>query len=1065
MNDLLRQQLQSSLGGGYTLDRELGGGGMSRVFLADEHALGRRVVVKLLAPELAAGINGERFTREIRLAASLQQANIVPLLTAGASNGLPYYTMPFVEGESLRHRVAHGALPVAETLGILRDVAKALAYAHERGIVHRDIKPDNVLLSGGTAVVTDFGIAKALGAARATPEGGALTGGVLTALGSAIGTPAYMAPEQAAGDPNADHRLDLYAFGCLAYELLTGAAPFDGLAPQKLLAAHMTQPPRNVTELRPEVPPALAALVARCLEKEPSARPASARAVLAALDGITASGTTRALPAALLGAVGLRRALLVYAAAFAIVGVLARAATAALDVPDWVFPAALVLMVLGLPIGLLTAWVQRVATHAVTRTPTLTPGGTVAAPGTMATMALRAAPVMSWRRTRRFGLAAAALFVVLVIGVAVLRQLGIGPASSLFAAGALDATAPLLVADFRAVGDTSLGTVMADAVRSDLGQSRAITLLGRDRVADALQRMERDPSSRLDLPLAREVATREGVAAIIDGEVRQVGTSYLLTLRLVRADSATELAAYRATASGAGALVETLGDLTRKLRGRIGESLREVRASGSLEEVTTRSLDALRKYSAGQRARSEGNTELAIRFMEEAIAADTGFASAYARVGVWVAPTRSDLDKSARMIDAAWARRDRLSEVERLQLEGYRATNLHETADAGVPSARRLAELRPTPSAIHNLAVAEMVAGNLTTAESLFRRVIAMDPKFGVTAYGNLRRVLAVTRGDAAPLDSVAAKLHAAFPSAYPAWVYVADSARRRRDYARAERTIRAPCDHPVERDAQFCKGELAYIYAARGQLRDVDALEARDRPSPLRYDTTRSRVLVALAGPTRRAWTSGARAPLVHTLDSLERTGVIGRLPERNRPFSQLMWAAYVAGRPADVRRHAAEFERQRADAHSVEADAQRQWVRGMVALANGKPREAATALGAAAQARCSVCTVAGMQVQRAAEPLLAYAQDLSGDVRSAEQSYDRYLARADDGSDADFVAGAYKRLGELAAARGDSRKAITNFSRFVELWKDADPELQPQVRDVRARLARLQAQEARAR
>src|SRR5512133_2475950 len=184
----LRDQLQATLGASYTLERELGGGGMSRVFVATENALGRKVVVKVLAPDLAEGVSGERFAREIRLAAQLQQANIVPLLTSGETRGLPYYTMPFVEGESLRERLkTTGPLPIADAVHVMRDMARALAYAHERSIVHRDIKPENVLLSGDAAVVTDFGIAKAISVSRtgATSE-------TLTSVGTAIGTPAYM---------------------------------------------------------------------------------------------------------------------------------------------------------------------------------------------------------------------------------------------------------------------------------------------------------------------------------------------------------------------------------------------------------------------------------------------------------------------------------------------------------------------------------------------------------------------------------------------------------------------------------------------------------------------------------------------------------------------------------------------------------------------------------------------------------------------------------------------------------------------------------------------------------
>jgi serine/threonine protein kinase len=296
----LQEQLQRVLGEAYLLERELGGGGMSRVFLAHERALGRKVVVKVLLPELAAGVNVERFRREIQLAAQLQHPHIVPLLSAGEADGLPYFIMPFVTGESLRTRVAReGEFPIAETVRILRDVVSALAYAHAYGVIHRDVKPDNVLLSGGVAVVTDFGVAKAVTASADSPGH---TG--LTSLGVALGTPAYMAPEQATASPNTDHRADIYALGIVAYEMLTGSPPFMGRSAQQVLAAQVVEHPDPVERRRPAVPPMLANLVNDCLSKRPADRPQTAAAVMHALDAIaTPSGGTAATTAVRLPAV------------------------------------------------------------------------------------------------------------------------------------------------------------------------------------------------------------------------------------------------------------------------------------------------------------------------------------------------------------------------------------------------------------------------------------------------------------------------------------------------------------------------------------------------------------------------------------------------------------------------------------------------------------------------------------------------------------------------------------------------------------------------------------------
>ncbi len=287
----LRSKLEDALGDLYAIERELGGGGMSRVFLAGDRALQRRVVIKVLKQDMAAGVSFDRFRREIQLAAKLQHPHIVPLLSSGEIVGTPYFTMPFIEGESLRARLAReGEMPVIEAVRVLRQVATALSYAHKNGVVHRDIKPDNVMLTEDFALVTDFGVAKAL---SASAEPGPGTGTGITSLGLALGTPAYMAPEQAVGDPGVDHRADIYSWGVMAYEMLTGWPPFAGMSAQATLAAQAVQQPEPIQKKRPGLPPPLANLVMRTLEKRPADRPQTAAELLHDLDAIqTSTGGT-----------------------------------------------------------------------------------------------------------------------------------------------------------------------------------------------------------------------------------------------------------------------------------------------------------------------------------------------------------------------------------------------------------------------------------------------------------------------------------------------------------------------------------------------------------------------------------------------------------------------------------------------------------------------------------------------------------------------------------------------------------------------------------------------------
>ncbi|HTG84627.1 MAG TPA: serine/threonine-protein kinase, partial [Gemmatimonadales bacterium] len=286
------QRLSTALADRYRIERELGQGGMATVYLAEDLKHHRKVAIKILRPELAAVVGADRFVREIETTAGLQHPHILGLIDSGEVNGNAYYVMPFVEGESLRDRITREKqLPLDDALRIAREVADALSYAHTKGVIHRDIKPENILLTSGHAVVADFGIARAISAA-----GGAR----LTETGLAVGTPAYMSPEQAAGDRDLDGRSDLYALACVLYEMLAGEPPFRGPTVEAVVRQHLTVEPRSVTQLRPAVPAEVAEALNRALAKTPADRfnPVGqfSEALGRGTPG-TREGTTRAIPA------------------------------------------------------------------------------------------------------------------------------------------------------------------------------------------------------------------------------------------------------------------------------------------------------------------------------------------------------------------------------------------------------------------------------------------------------------------------------------------------------------------------------------------------------------------------------------------------------------------------------------------------------------------------------------------------------------------------------------------------------------------------------------------------
>ncbi len=968
----LRDRLQATLEGTYALQRELGGGGMSRVFLAEELRLGRRVVVKVLSPEMAAGISAERFEREIRMAASLQQANIVPLLSAGDTNGLPYYTMPFVEGESLRARLAAGPqLALADVVRILGDVARALAYAHASGVVHRDVKPDNVLLSGGTAVVTDFGIAKALSASRLGQDGGS-AGATLTQAGTSIGTPAYMAPEQAAGDPAVDHRADIYALGCLAYELLAGHAPFHGRSPQRILVAQLSEEPAPLAGLRPDVPAALTDLVMRCLAKDPAGRPQSADEVVAALNDV-ASGS---------GA--------------------ARAAT--------------------------------------------TTGGREHTRG-------------RWRRATRVG-TVASLVVVLAAAALGLHAYGWLPTSSLVSSGRLEEHDRLLIADFGVRdADSSVAHVVAEGVRVALGQSPTIRLVDATEVAAVLVRMQRPANARVDLELARAIAAREGVKAIVDGDVTALGQGFAISLRLVSADSGTVLARDQATAAGPSELVDTIDEMTRRLRGRIGESLRSVNASPPLARVTTPSYDALGLYTQASRlADIELAQAEAIPLLRQAVAIDTGFAMAWRKLGAVMWNLYHPPSAVDSVLERAFMLRDRLPERERYMTEGT-YYYLGRGRDRAKSIAAYEALLRRGDSAASvriNLASRYTSRREFARAESLLMAEVRARPD-GALAKGNLVNLL-LWQGRLAEADSLNDEILRRLPNdGQAAVVHVGRPYRARRyeEYLRAVDSLRADAATPRVRLAATHEAGAAALIT--GRLGEFHRLRREEDDLGAALGTPRTPAILDSNQVARvEAWFRGEGDRAARRLDAALAAHPLETLAESDRPYLALATTYAMAGRPDRAREMLARRRRELRDTSLVRwQEPREQRVLGEIALAEGRARDALEAFergdrwpdGPASQHPSEMHFGAGR------------AYDMLGMADSAIAAFERYLAWPSFSRtelDGYAVAGIHRRLGELHEARGEWEKAAAHYTAFVTLWKDADAELQPAVARVRERLAR---------
>jgi tetratricopeptide (TPR) repeat protein/tRNA A-37 threonylcarbamoyl transferase component Bud32 len=1038
----LAPRVTAALADRYRIERELGQGGMATVYLAEDLKHRRRVAVKVLRPDLAESIGGARFLREIEIAAQLTHPHILPLHDSGEAGGFLYYVMPYVDGEPLRAKLARdGALPPADAARYLREVADALAYAHAQGVVHRDIKPENVMISGRHAMVMDFGIAKAVSEAADSPEG-------LTTVGMTLGTPAYMAPEQAVADPGIDHRADIYALGVMGYEMVAGRPPFDGRSPQQVLAAHVTEAPEPLLTRAPNCPPALASLVMRCLEKRAEARPQSAADLVAPLEATTPSGElapTGAQPV-MSGATAAAirrghpvRVIVAFAVAAAIVLALVAFLVYRLGLPDWVLAGAVLLLLAGLPIMLFTGRQER--RRAIARTTMVhTP-----VPETGVTRWL------TWRKAILGGALAFGGLAVVAGGYTAMRLLGIGPVGTLVASGVLKNRDKLILADFEnRAADSTLGPSVTEAFRVDLQQSQTLRLVDATEVADALRRMER-PAGALTPAIAREVAERSGIKGVVSGQIDPIGTSYVLSASLLDATDGRVLTAVRETADGPGELLKAIDKLSAKLRERIGESLVTIRESPPLERVTTASLPALRKYSEAVHYTDLERPDEAIPLLEEAIALDTGFAMAYRKLAVALDNADLSNSRSIQATTSAYQHRERLPDIERELTVAYYHSNADYDEAKTVSAYRSVLALDPDNDvALNNLAILLVKQRHYAEAESLAVRAtrIGTAAAFFQNAVG-----ARLSQGHIAAAESTLAEFKRAAPMGPATLELEAGIDLSAKNYAAADSLLRrVRATEPTNLRWQATTSNLLGVTAeVRGRLAEA----AQHHREFMAAGEARGLTRDFLVGATKLALLDlryrSRPADALATVSAALAKHPLDAMPPSDRPYLALAEVYARAHKPDQARRFLKEYETAVPD-QVRRAIGWRGMVYGAVAEAEGRPQEAIAAYQQA-YAEAGGCGVCGL-------PQLAAVYDRQGQTDSARVIYQRYLDtpgifnyRVDDGE----LAASYKRLGELYEARNDRKHAAEYYGRFVELWKDADAELQPGVHEVRGRLARL--------
>jgi tetratricopeptide (TPR) repeat protein len=717
-----------------------------------------------------------------------------------------------------------------------------------------------------------------------------------------------------------------------------------------------------------------------------------------------------------------------------------------LPIPEWTVPAAVVVMLAGLPVLALTAWLHRSARP-------ISPVPTVASTTTVGRIEAIARPHFTWSRASRGGAAAIVALIVLVALWAGLRALGIGPAATLRTQGRITANDRVFVADFEPASDTGLGQVVAALLRTEIARSQSIRLVDDNDRQNTLVAMGRPASMRVGSAVAREFSQRANVKAYLRGSVTAIGTSYLLRAVLVETRTGAELAAFSESAHSGDDVIHAVDRMGRDVRDRLGASLREIRTSPELAFAVTPSLEAAHLYSDAVRASGE-DQRTAISLLARAVAIDTEFAMAYRPLASFY-ETGGDLERAQWAAASAFRFRAKLPpDVQRLVEGTYYYMPAAYDLDKSIAAYEALAELSPSVPGLNNLGWDYVWNRDFERSLVVFRQALKVDSTNGVLVMNFLRAMWATDRKNETR-EYLNASLSGRGLSALNAFRLRAmlAAAELKPDSAEAalENALRTmPQLTPSQRSDLYVR--LAGAQRERGRLaRSLRSLARVSNLTPA-ADTARGIASTALSRAGIIAWDEEQPREAHRLLDSLVAKHPPDPATALGYPWTELATAYAQAGDAAKARELLAMYE-QRANANmKTRARQDLELAHGWTAVADRRYADAITAFRAADVRECTNCALAP----------LAHAYDLAGQPDSAIAVFERYVSTNQFlryVPDASYLAGTYKRLGELYDRKGDTAKAETYYSRFVDLWKDADPELQPKVSQVRQRLAALKA------